>query len=448
MVATDGAAIGEQVTTEPECVPHLPKMISIGDVLAPEAPVDRRSIDVDDACLTDLALKAAYTVSQFSTEWVTQRLHLPQALVAEILDQLKNELMLEVLGSMGRIGFRYRISARGRERAAQLFDISGYVGPAPVSLEAYTAMIEWQLANSPAVSPEQVASALSELVLPDDAVRLAGIALSSGRSLFVFGPAGNGKTALSRMLHNALSGDIWIPHCIVVDSSIIRMYDPQCHQLADFSPPQPWLIDQRWVRIRRPLIVVGGELTIEALDLTRNPSSRYYEAPVHVKSNGGILLVDDFGRQRVEPHELLNRWIIPLEHQIDHMTLQTGQKVDVPFRQMLVFATNLDPESVTDPAFLRRMGYRLQMFAPSPERFAIIFERYAARHGVTASPGLIARLLDRYRAEGRELRACEPRDLIERVRDICRFQGRPLELTDELLDIAWTGYFGKAEAAQ
>lgn len=442
MLATDGPPPSGQAAVDTEGRPHLPKMISVGDVFAPAAPVNVEATGIDGAYLSDLALKFAYTTSQFSTEWAAQRLQLPQAFVGEILEQLKSELMLEVLGSLGRIGFRYRISARGRERAAQLFEVSGYVGPAPVSLEAYTAMIEWQLENSPAVSPEQVTAALSELVLPEEAVRLAGLALSSGRSLFVFGPPGNGKTALSRMLHNALTGDIWIPHCIVIDDSIIRMYDPQCHVLADFSPPQPWLIDHRWVRIRRPLIVVGGELTIDALDLSRSATMRYYEAPVHVKSNGGILLVDDFGRQRVEPRELLNRWIIPLEHQIDHLTLQSGQKVDVPFRQMLIFATNLDPQSVTDPAFLRRMGYRLQLPPPSPKRYAAIFTRFAAKFGAVADPALIARLLDRYKAEGRELRSCEPRDLIERVRDICRYLGQPLELTDEVFDIAWAGYFG------
>ncbi|MSR59216.1 MAG: ATP-binding protein [Planctomycetaceae bacterium] len=424
---------------------HLPRMISIGDVSAPEAPTDLPTTGVDVAFLSELALKAAYTTTQFSTEWAAQRLRLSTPLLAELLEALRKEQLLEALGASGPLGYRYTISHHGRKRAERLFEISGYVGPAPVSLESYRAMIEWQSAHNPEVTPENVASAISELVLPDEAAQLAGLAISSGRSLFISGPPGNGKTVLARLLHNALRGDMWIPHCLVVDNSIIRVFDQQCHELADFSAPQPWTIDQRWVRIRRPLIVVGGELTIDALDLSYSPGLRYYEAPMHIKSNGGNLLIDDFGRQRVDPHQLLNRWIIPLEFQIDYLTLHTGQKIVVPFRQMVIFATNLDPADVTDPAFLRRMGYRLYLVKPSPERYAEIFKRYAARSGAAADPSLIGRVLERYRSEGRELRGCEPRDLIERAKDICRFRSQPLELNDEVLDVAWNGYFGHTQ---
>ena len=448
MNATDGPPAGEQASPAPNAISHLPGMIVADGAIAPEAPVDLRSTGIDGGFLADLALKLAYTTLQFNTDWAAQRLHLPLPLVKDLLEDLKTKQMLETLGSAGPFGSRYAISRGGRERAARLFEISSYVGPAPVSLAAYTAMIEWQFLRSPKVDAEEVATALADLVLPDDALRFAGLAVSSGRSLFVFGPAGNGKTTLGRMLHTVLRGDIWVPHCIVVDTSVIRIYDTQCHVPSDFSPAQPWTIDQRWVRIRRPLIVVGGELTIESLDLTYSPSLRYYEAPLHIKSNGGILLVDDFGRQRVDPKQLLNRWIIPMEHQVEYLTLHTGQKIDLPFRQMLIFATNLDPRDVTDPAFLRRMGYRLPLEQPTPERFAEIFRRYLDRLGAVADPRQIARLLNRYQAEGRELRCCEPRDLIERARDICKFRGQPLELNDEILDIAWTGYFGSQQATR
>jgi hypothetical protein len=183
-------------------------------------------------------------------------------------------------------------------------------------------------------------------------------------------------------------------------------------------------------------------MTLDSFDLIYSPSLRYYEAPLHVKANGGTFLIDDFGRQRVDPHELLNRWIIPLENRIDYLTLHTGMKIQVPFLQLLIIATNLDPERVTDPAFLRRIGYRLFLAPPSPERYHEIFRRYAERHGITVPPGLVARLLERYATEGRELRGCEPRDLIERARDICRFTGRPLELDDDVMALAWAGYFG------
>jgi predicted ATPase with chaperone activity len=422
-------------------------MISTGAVSAPEAPADLRSTGVDVDLLSDLALKAASTVAQFTTEWAVQHLRLSLPLVSEILEELRKEQLLETLGATGPLGYRYTISRRGRERAERLFEVSGYAGPAPVSLEAYQTMTETQLEDCPEVLPDDVARALADLVLPAEAKQIAGLSISSGRSLFISGPPGNGKTVLAQLLHSALRGEIWIPHCLVVENSIIRVFDPQRHVVADFSAPQPWLIDQRWVRIRRPLVVVGGELTIDDLDLAYIPALRFYEAPTHVKSNGGILLIDDFGRQRVEATQLLNRWIVPLEQQIDFLTLHTGQKIVVPFRQIVMFATNLDPINVTDPAFLRRMGYRLSVARPSPERYAEIFRRYAAGAGAAADSSLIARILARYQSEQRELRGCEPRDLIERARDLCRFRKQPFALNDEVLDIAWTGYFGNPQPA-
>jgi hypothetical protein len=431
---------------EPESIAHLPRMIPVGDVLAPQAPLKVEDTGVSKEVLSDLLLKAAYTVPQLTTQWAVKHLLLPQPLVAELLEQLRTDFLLETLGQAGPLGYRYAISQRGRERANRVLEISGYIGPAPVSLATYTAMIDWQYAQCPSLSPELVKTAIAPLVLRPEDVDVAGLAISSGRSLFLFGPPGNGKTSLGRLLHSALQGDFWVPHCIGIDNTIIRIFDPQCHQLADFRPQQPWLLDQRWVRIRRPLIVSGGELTLDSCDLAYIPSLRYYEAPAHLKANGGTYLIDDFGRQRVDPHELLNRWIIPLEHQIDYLTLHTGLKIHVPFRQMLIVATNLDLQTVSDPAFLRRMGYRLCLEKPSSQRYKEIFHRYADGMGVLVPPGLLARLMNRYLTEERELHCCEPRDLLERVRDICHFQDRSLELNEEILDLAWAGYFGTSQA--
>jgi len=207
---------------------------------------------------------------------------------------------------------------------------------------------------------------------------------------------------------------------------------------------RPQNIDRRWVCIRRPFLVAGGEMTIEELDLAYSPSLRFYEAPPHVKANGGLFMIDDFGRQHVDPHDLLNRWIIPLESQTDHLTLYTGQKIQIPFQLMLVVATNLSVSAVADPAFLRRMGYRLHLDSPTPENYQKIFLQYAETQGLQIVNGLVHKLLDRYKTEQRDLRASEPRDLIERARDICRLRCQPLELTQEILDSAWRGYFGNA----
>jgi predicted ATPase with chaperone activity len=351
-------------------------MTTIGDELAPGAPVQLEGAGVSREALADLLLKTAFTVPQFTTEWAARQTHLPQPLVGELLEQFRVDHLLEVLGPAGPLGYRYNLAQRGRERAARLLEISGYIGPAPVSVAAYTGFLEWQLAHLPPVSAAQVRSSLADLVLPSEVEELAGLAVSSGRSLFLSGPPGNGKTTLGRSLHCALQGNLWVPHCVNVESNIIRIFDPALHQPTPLQAAQPWLIDQRWVRVRRPLVVVGGEATIESFDLAYSPTLRFYEAPVHLKANGGTFLIDDFGRQRVDPHDLLNRWIIPMEHQIDYLALHTGQKVQVPFRLRLIIATNLSLEGVTDPAFLRRMGYRVELDAPTPELYTAIFERY------------------------------------------------------------------------
>jgi hypothetical protein len=432
----------DQTAADGDRPAHLPPLRLHDGELAPQAPAGPRDAGIGPALLHDLALKAAFTVPEFTTEWAARLLCLPQGLVAQLLDHMRADQLVEVLGSSGPFGFRYGISGRGRERAARLLEVSGYLGPAPVSLESYTAMIEWQLARAPEVTREHLAASLSELVLPGEDALVAGLAASSGRSLFVFGPSGNGKTSLGHLMHRALQGNIWIPHCIAIEESIIRIYDAHLHEAVKVANPPHWSIDRRWVKICRPLIIGGGEMTLESLDLVCRPSLRYYEAPLHLKANGGMFLIDDFGRQRVGPIELLNRWIVPLENRIDYLTPHTGQKVQIPFLQTVVIATNLDPANVTDPAFPRRMGYRLCLGAPSPERYRAIFERYASRLGIPIAPGLAERLLERYASEGRELRGCEPRDLIERIRDICRFTGRPLELNDAVLTLAWAGYFG------
>jgi hypothetical protein len=422
--------------------PHLPPLVRIGDLIAPKCPVEPAQARLDEGILTDMIVKLAYTSARFTTEWACKQLNLSAPLIRLLLEKLAIEGFIEQLWQTGQGGNHYKITAQGREHAQRAMEVAAYIGPTPVRLEAYSAMLRWQFANTPRVEPAAVAAALQGLVLTQKAAQLAGLAVSSGRSLFVYGPPGNGKSSLGRQIQSALPGDYWIPYSICVGNSIIRMYDEQCHQKIEIPGEKPGLYDQRWVRIRRPMVVVGGELTLETLDLIWSPSVRYYEAPPHLKSNGGVFLVDDFGRERISPDQLLNRFITPMEHQIDYFTLQTGQKIVVPLRHVLIIATNLSPEKVTDPAFLRRLGYRLYLGAPTQEQYVTIFQQYAARHGAAVEDGLIDKLLERYKAQNRELRCCEPRDLIERSRDICRFQGKPLELNAKVLDLAWTGYFG------
>jgi predicted ATPase with chaperone activity len=420
--------------------PHLPPLCKVGDLVAPRAPHDIPSAGLEEGVLTDLAVKAAFTVARLTTDWLAKRLNFTLPLVQAVLDQVCRDGMLEetMQSSQGRS--HYRITQRGREYGARVMEACGYIGPAPVSMDAYSAMLRWQFANTPQVKPENVTASLSTLVLSPKAMQLAGLAVSSGRSLFVHGPPGNGKSSLGRQIHAAIPGDYWIPYTIGVGNSVIRLYDDLCHQKIDI--PNSANIDPRWVRVRRPLVIVGGELTLEQLDLIWSPTLRYYEAPAHLKANGGVFLVDDFGRERISPDQLLNRFITPMEYSIDYFTLQTGQKISLPLRHVLIIATNLSPEKVTDPAFLRRMGYRIYLGPPTPEEYSKIFQQYAQKQGAAVTLEAIEGLLERYKAQNRELRACEPRDLVERSRDICRFHNRPFELTPKVLDLAWTGYFG------
>jgi hypothetical protein len=434
----------EAIETTPTKDPHLPPMGWLGEMPCPRAPQSISEAQLDDGALIDLAVKFGTSTVRFTVEWLGERLHVSPALASAVATQLSFEGLVEetMMTSGGKPTLR--VTDRGRRHAERAMEVCAYLGPAPVSLEAYSAMLRWEFARAPEVKPEHVTAALASLVLSPQAVQMAGLAASSGRSLFVYGPSGNGKSSLGRQIHAALQGDVWIPHCVAIRGTVIRLYDEQVHKRVRGGWDRASSIDQRWVRVRRPLVVVGGELTLDYLDLVYSPTLRYYEAPPHLKANGGVFLVDDFGRERVSPEQLLNRFITPMEHQFDYFTLSTGQKIQVPLRQVLIIATNLGLETVTDPAFLRRMGYRLCLEGPNPEQYARIFTAYAERHGAAVPAGVIDGLLERYRAQNRELRACEPRDLIERVRDICRFHGRPLELTPEALDLAWAGYFGNS----
>jgi hypothetical protein len=435
----DPSATGDGAAKDP----FLPPMIKTGDFLAPEAPTDLAAIPEEKDALFDMGVKLAATVARFNTEWAAKQLRLSPPLTRLLLQSLAQEGMIEELWQSGEGSSYYRIAQQGRDLVSRLMEVSGYVGPAPVPVEVYAAMLRWQFDNTPPVKPSDVAKALQGLVLPNKSAQLAGLAVSSGRSLFIYGPAGNGKSSVGRAIHAALPGDYWVPYAIAVGNSIIRVYDAHAHEKVDLTGPEYENVDHRWVRIRRPMVIVGGELTLDLLDLIYSPALKLYEAPPHLKANGGVFLVDDFGRERVSAEDLLNRFITPMEHQIDYFTLKTGQKIQLPLRHVLIIATNLAPDKVTDPAFLRRMGYRLYLGSPTPEQYTQIFQKYAEKNGTTATPEIIDRLLERYKEQGRELRACEPRDLIERAKDICKFHNRPLDLSNKVLDLAWTGYFGE-----
>ncbi len=405
----------------------------------PVMPETVEETGLDFGFLSDLTLKAVYSDANCTSERVAEKIRLPMGVAETVLQHLYRERLIEIRERTNLQSNRYAMLDRGWERVQKLLMICGYIGPAPVPLDSYAASVNWMEKRRPPVNPAVVASAFSDMVLHDRVLQTLGLVADSRRSLFLTGPPGCGKTTAALALHNALEGEIWVPYAIEVDGQVIRMYDPHNHEAAE---PPTRRYDKRWVKVKRPLVVVGGELTIESMDLIFSTNVRFYEAPFQVKSNGGVLVIDDFGRQRIDPHDLLNRWIIPLENRIDYLTLHTGKKVEIPFEQLLVFATNLNPKDLVDEAFLRRMGYRLAFTTPSPETYDLILRRYISKHGLTYQPEYLSLLLERYRLEDREMKACDPRDLVERCLDICRYEKLPKQLSNMLFERAWSNYFG------
>lgn len=418
--------------------------IGLNQQIIPLVPLKVEDTGLDFGFLADLTLKTVYADANCTTERAAERLKLALPVTQELLQHLYREKFVEVRGLVGYGNNRYGMLDRGWQRAQQLLEINGYIGPAPVSLQAYSDMVLRQSAARDTVSPDHVRMAMAELVLPDNTVQTLGLVASSRRSLFLSGPAGNGKTAIAVALHEAQRGEIWIPHAIEVDGQIIKVFDAHNHQQAAVQSIDRH--DERWIKIKRPIVIVGGEMTIDTMDLIFSPTVRFYEAPFQMKSNGGTLVIDDFGRQRVNPRDLLNRWIVPLEGRVDYLTLHTGKKIAVPFEQLLIFATNLDPKALVDDAFLRRMGYRLFVAPPNKEMYTAIFQQYTETSGFEYDPARLDYVFRMYEADQRPLRACEPRDLIQRCADICRFENRSWALSDDLLKLAWFNYFGVAPA--
>jgi predicted ATPase with chaperone activity len=380
---------------------------------------------------------------------IAHRVGLEFSVVESILETLKQSGNCEVVGggALGAPSFRYRITDHGRRRAQLFLENNQYVGPAPVPLAQYREyMTRFQQATRRTVTPEAVRHAVSHLVLSDRVVNQIGPAVTSGQALFVYGPPGNGKTVIAQALHGLLEGVLAIPHALEVEGHIIRVYNPINHEPIPEEDTDPWAagtgLDRRWVLCRRPKVMVGGELTAQSLDLAYSSTTGFYHAPVQLIANGGLLVIDDFGRQHCSPRDLLNRWIVPLESRVDFLTLQSGQKFSLPFMPLIVFATNIRPAELVDEAFLRRIPYKIFAESPTIEDFKTIFARCCRVLGATAEPGLIEYVLaDYYRPRKIALRGCQPRDLITQALSLAEYLGEPRRLTPQLLRAVCASYF-------
>jgi hypothetical protein len=405
--------------------------------------------------LADLVLKLVYYKSDMTSVEIADELALPfRGIIEKVLEFLKREEYVEVTGTkgFGERGFQWMISGKGSERAVQALERDQYVGPAPVSLERYNEMVLRQTVGDLVVGPEDVQSALSHLVVTPRFINKVGPAVNSGRSFFLYGPPGNGKTVIAKSIVRMLKGTVYIPYTVMVDGQIIRLYDELNHRLAEDSQEENEdgkvslgnanRTDPRWVKIRRPEIIVGGELTMRNLDLIYDPISKTYEAPFQMKANTGLFVIDDFGRQSMRPQDLLNRWIVPLELRVDFLTLQTGKKIEVPFDQLIVFSTNLDPRDLVDDAFLRRIRHKLKVDNPDEKTYYQIMQRECAAHNLELTPDTFVYLMQtHYLAENRSLRCCHPRDIVDQIVDISSYFGTRPALSKQLLDAACDSYF-------
>lgn len=414
-----------------------------------EEPRTMEDTGLPQGFLSDLTLKMLYFGGAMLGARIAQSLRLYfNGVVEPVLRGLKAEHLVEVTGgsALSPASYHYTITNKGSERVRDLLERNRYVGPCPVSLEQYIKVVKAQAQIRPWVTDEEVRQALKGLILSEDVLDNIGPAINVHEAIFVYGPPGNGKSSIAKAIGNGLlPGNVMVPYAIYEDGQIIKVFDPTTHQAiggGDAQLAETNYLDKRWVRCRPPIVITGGELTLSDLNLVWSDTSRFYEAPFQMKANGGMLVIDDFGRQQMAPAELLNRWIVPLEEKVDYLTFYTGKKFAVPFELLIVFSTNLDPKSLVDEAFLRRISHKLGIYDPSEAQYYQIFTTASEGRGFKFDEEAYRYLVQTYyRDMDRPLRACHPRDLIKQMAMTAKYRGKPLIMTKELVDQAARTYF-------
>lgn len=437
--------VGQAAERKSTPVSELPPKRDDGEFI-PIEPTNLAESGLNETEIEALVLKFLLSRGEATGRSMADQVKLPFALLQEIFWRLKQDQLVIYRGSAPMNDYLYQLTDLGRERARRYAEHCSYFGSAPVSLRDYVLSVSAQSLTQQHPTRDHLEKAFDDLLISDRMMTRLGPAINSGRGMFLFGAAGNGKTSIAERVTRAFGKYIWIPRAIGIDGEIIRLFDPSNHEEC---PPDAgtgiWVntkIDARWVRIRRPTIVVGGELTMDALEVTLNASTGISESPVQLKSNCGTLVIDDFGRQKMSIDQLLNRWIVPLEKRYDFLNLPNGKKIQVPFDQLIVFSTNLQPKDLCDDAFLRRIPYKIEVIDPSEDEFRRLFQTMCEKMNIPWRPEAIDYLIEtHYKPRNRPFRCCQPRDLLLQVKNMCHFEKRELVLSNEYLDYAVENYF-------
>ncbi len=424
---------------------------------APQSPLSVEDTGIDTLFLMNLLVKGMYAENMETPSQLSEALKLPGTMIGKLIQEAKNRKLVEVMGQAGdaaTVGeMRHALTRAGRDWAVEVMLQSQYFGPAPVTLNAWRDRVLQQRITNELITRDKLVEAFTGLVMPERFLARLGPAVNSGSAILIYGPAGNGKTTVAEIVGKIFENVVYVPHCVAIDNDIMKVYDPTIHRsvaggtgLGSGQGIRRERIDQRWVPCFRPMVITGGELTIEMLDMKFNELAKFYEAPLHIKALNGVFLIDDFGRQRAKPEDILNRWIVPLNSRVDYISLKSGKTVQIPFDEIVIFSTNLHPNDLMDPAFQRRIAYKLETVEPPEELFRKVFEGMAAKRGLKLTDEIYQIAVTGIRDNEAPLAYFQPKFIVDQVLASCKFDGVEPTFTPDYVEDAMSNLFVKASS--